>query len=377
MTLDHLSRTATPAITVSRPERTEAATRTSAPPLPLAGLSRPRPGADATVRRRVSVRGRPGADKLTLESPEPAKLADDEEELIAAVDAKTAQAWGQVVKQPLFSKLASLRDADGHIRLWTDGVHDLMTTGKYPGLAAAEFGYAVESLCTHLLGSSAAGWSLEYQVAAGRTRPDIVARKDGRTMWLDLTAGSTGSEKHIYTSKAWHMGTVCPYPHAEVTYQVLDLATQGLIAKNAALEDSGNPVATDVDPEALDAEVKAAQQLLAARLEDWKKRFPPLIRQNVRSAGKYGDAPDRDARARKGLISWLNTAFGTALDADALTDLRTAGSVLVALGMGPETYGFVTASVSRAAGVAYLQANDPKLLQPEAPATPDVEMGEV
>jgi hypothetical protein len=327
--------------------------------VPLTGLAR------SPIQRRVSVRGRPGPGGLTLENPAPTTLDADAEKLITAVDAKTAQAWGQVVSQPLFTQLSALANSDGHIQLWVDGVRELMSSGRYPGLAAAEFGYAVESLCTHLLGASAEGWALEYQVAAGRTRPDIVARKGGQTMWLDLTAGSPGSHGHIYASKNWHFPNVCPYPHAEITYNVLDLGVQQVIAKNAALEHSGKPVATDVDPAALNAEVAAAQKLLADRLANWRARFVEVIRQEVRTVGKYGTiVADPDASARAGFLRWLNTTFETELSPDVTTDLRTAGSVLVALGMTPKWFGFVTTSASLAAGVAFLQSNDPHLLQP-------------
>jgi hypothetical protein len=332
-------------------------------PVPVPGLALPR--AEPVIRRLVSVRGRPGSDGTSLEQPAPTALDAEAEELIAAVDAKTGQAWGQVIKQPLFSQLSALANADGHISLWTEGVRDLMRTGSYPGLAAAEFGYAVESLCTHLLGASAAGWSLEYQVAAGRTRPDIVARKATRTIWLDLTAGSTVSHGHIYTSKNWQFGNVCPWPHAEITYPVLDFATLGVIKKNAVLEDAGKPIASDVDPAALNAEVAAAQKLLAARLENWKTRFPPAIRENVRTVRDYGTIlADRDTPARAGFIGWLNDTFGTALQAGNVQDLRTAGSVLAALDMPPQTFGFVSTTTSKASGVAFLQSNDPNLLQP-------------
>jgi hypothetical protein len=337
----------------------------------------PRAGARAEdpIRRLVSVRGRYGVTQA-LESP--TKLDDDVELLIQAVDAKTQQAWRQVLAQPLFSKLAGLASADGHIALWIAGVDDLRQVGHYPGLMAAEFGYAVESLSTHLLGSGAAGWTLDYQVAAGRTRPDIVARKDARTVWLDLTAGSTASSGHIYSSKGWHSPAVCPWPHAEITYPALDAATAGIIRSNAQQEAAGKPVSTDVDPEALEAEVAAARELLAARMANWKSRFPAAIREHMKAVRRQARPEvDRDTPTRAGLIQWLNTTFGTRLDPGSHEDLRTAGSVLAALDMTPTSFGFVTSTASAARGVAYLLSHDPDLLQPAATGgAVDVEMGE-
>ncbi len=112
-------------------------------------------------------------------------------------------------------------------------------------VGAAQFGYAVETLATQLLGIAAAGWALSYQVASGNNRPDIVATKYDRTVWLNLTAGSPVSAAHIYRLEGWHDVSGCPSPHVEIVDDQYSPARLDAMPDNAELEQADKPKATE------------------------------------------------------------------------------------------------------------------------------------
>lgn len=359
------------------------------------------------VRRRVSLRGHP--DQVDEQSK---KFGTDAEKLLEAVDAATGKAYNQVLNRPLFTGLEGLAKADGYVRLWVERVGDELDGA--PGAAtAAQFGYAIESLATKLLGGQAEGWALSYQVSAGSTRPDIVAKKDGLTMWVDLTADlSTG---HIYRLKQWDKLNVCQFPHAEVTYESLDRGARAVLLTNARAERAGTPNNSLVDSTALQEQIRKAQERLVANRIRWKQKHKHALDElpTVRFYAKT-DESDADARARRGVLLWLTETFRTAkpfaMERDSTTSgarrrprpkvrtgpydrpvatsysrvspesedhakdrrivekkqqqseaeqARLAGSILKVLGKNPDSYGFWVASVSEARGIAFLQEHDP------------------
>ncbi len=367
-----------------------------------------RPVADdgRVIRRRVSVRGHPN------------HLQDGKfgnaEDLLDAVDAATTKAFGQVVSRPLFTGLEDLVATNGYIGLWVERVREELG-GAAGAATAAQFGYAIESLTTYLLGDSAAGWSLTYQVSAGPTRPDIVAKKGDAIMWLDLTAEP--SARHIYTLKNWHQPKVCPYPHAEITYTPFDGGTRAVVLKSGAAELSGKPNGTVIDPVALQQQVAAARLRLAANKKRWKEKYVPLLERKTNSAlqARKLDPASADVRARNAVFTWLNQVFPKAAPFDLVKlddgggrrrprthtkvargpydrptarsfsrvtpeteeeaearrqreseqqqreteQARLAGSILSALGVNPAVFGLWFASVSEARGIAFLQEQDP------------------
>ena len=248
-------------------------------------------GSGSVIRRKVSVRGH--AHHLQSDQT----LGTDAEKLIAAIDAATAKAYGQVLNRPLFTGLEDLVKTDGHIGLWIERVNEEIG-GAAGAATAAQFGYAIEALTTYLLGGDAEGWKLTYQVASGNTRPDIVASKGTDVMWVDLTAAP--SAFHIYTLKSWNNPRVCQFPHAEVTYAPLDGGTRSVIVKNATLEVSGKPLTSVVDAKALQEQVAEAGRRLRANRVRWASKYRESLKESAKTAASFGkkDPASADPRAR-------------------------------------------------------------------------------
>lgn len=378
--------------------------------LPVAGLATPRerpvgktpvpqagtPGTGGVIRRRVSVRGAHGpADPFgrSLMNPAPTAFDQDAENLLTIVDTTTGTSLNQIINRPLFTGLEELVDASGYLALWVRKLKDAVNRGYTAGLSSAQFGYAIETLACHLLGSSQAGWTLDYQIASGSTRPDIVATKGTRQVWLDLTADSALSVAHIYAIKRWDRSNVCPYPHAEVVYPPMSGGVVATIIANAKLELAGNPPAAQVDATAIQASVRAAEAKLRQDVARWKTSYAAQFRLEVSpsTANRRGDSgtdPDGDARA--GVFDWFNRNLGTMytshrrvvgaagrgrrqrwakgqkpraaptrdVDPKLTSDSAEAGSVLMVLGIAPAAYGIVDGTPSQARGIAFLTKLD-------------------
>lgn len=325
-----------------------------------------RPAAPASVplsvQRRVSVRG--GFD--SSHTYRELKHHDSStEQLITEVDRKTDQARLQVINRPMFTGLDDLVRDDGHVGLWVRSWRTAASSplGTYPGLAAGEYGYAVESLATHLLGKSAAGWALAYQIAAGSTRPDIVAMKGSVTVWLDLTADSAASQKHIYTNKRWHDYSVCPYPHAEIVYPPVDMGAMALMLANARLELKGTPPSSTINTKSIAKRIKEAREKRERRMNRWKQRLGPAFGTTLPGVGKHRKKADPEKAARAGVLKYLSVAGVRELVEGNVEDMRVAASVVVCLGRTPKTYGLQSWTGSKALGIAYLERYAKSLTQ--------------
>lgn len=375
-----------------------AARTTSRPAERPRGVLRPAPvpsAPDATpgfVRRLVPNRGHPEHLDGTNAFAEA-----DSNALVRAVDDATQQAYDQILTRPLFTGLEALVETSGYLSAWVESVREEADGTARAGTATArQFGYAVETLTTHLLGGSKDGWTLAYQVTAGTTRPDVVATKRDRVMWLDLTAHPSAG--HIYLLKSWHDTRVCPYPHAEITYPELDAGTRAVLIGNAREEIAGRPKAGAVDTDALRAQVAAAKERHAANLARWRAAYGAAVSDRVLGA-RPTDLAVQDLARRDAVYDWLGRTFPGAdfvrehspspggrvrtrrhtyrdhpyarpggPDDVAVEELepqpspeqaRLAASILVALGLLPKTYGFSMASASAAQGVAFLEEHDP------------------
>jgi len=378
--------------------------------LPVAGLLTPRerpdgetpdvqtvpPGAASVIRRRVSVRGAHGPLDLfgrSLMNPAPTAFDQDAENLLTIVDDTTGTALNQIINRPLFTGLEELVDASGYLALWVRKMKDAISRGYTAGLSSAQFGYAIETLACHLLGTSQAGWTLDYQIASGSTRPDIVATKGTRQVWLDLTADSALSVAHIYTIKRWDRSNVCPYPHAEVVYPPMSGGVMATMVANAKLEMAGNPPAAQVDANAIQASVRAAEAKLRQDIARWRTAYAAPFRLEVApsTANQRGDSgTDPDGEARASVFDWFNRnlrtmytshrrAVGAAgrgrrqrwakgekprmaptrdVDPKLTSESAEAGSVLMVLGFAPAAYGIVDGTPSRARGIAFLSKLD-------------------
>jgi hypothetical protein len=378
--------------------------------VPVAGLLMPRerplgattaaptgsPGPAGVIRRRVSVRGAHGpADPFgrSLMNPAPMAFDQDAENLLTIVDNTTGTALHQIINRPLFTGLEELVEASGYLALWVRKMKDAVTRGYTAGLSSAQFGYAIETLACHLLGSSQGGWTLDYQIASGSTRPDIVATKGIRQVWLDLTADSALSVAHIYTIKRWDRSNVCPYPHAEVVYPPMSGGVMATVIANAKLEMAGNPPAAQVDAHAIQASVRAAEAKLRQDVARWRTSYAAPFRMEVSPsrANQRGDSgTDPDGEARAAVFDWFNRNLGTRytshrrvvggtgrgqrqrwakgekpraaptrdVDPKLTSESAEAGSVLGVLGFAPAAYGIVDGTPSRARGIAFLTKLD-------------------
>ena len=354
------------------------------------------PTAPSVIRRRVSVRGAHGPiDPFghTLMNPAPTAFDQDAENLLTIVDNTTGTALHQILNRPLFTGLEELVEASGYLALWVRKMKDAVNRGYTAGLSSAQFGYAIETLACHLLGTSQAGWTLDYQIASGSTRPDIVATKGFRQVWLDLTADSALSVAHIYTIKRWDRSNVCPYPHAEVVYPPMSGGVMATIIANAKLELAGNPPAAQVDAHAIQASVRAAEAKLRQDVARWRTTYAGPFRLEVppSTVNRRGDSgTDPDGEARAGVFDWFNRNLGTRytshrraggatgrgrrqrwatganpraaptrdVDPQQTSDSAEAGSVLGVLGFTPAAYGIVDGTPSRARGIAFLTKID-------------------
>lgn len=378
--------------------------------LPVAGRLAPRTGpvGDAAVaqsatpemasviRRRVSVRGAHGPLDIfgrSLMNPAPMAFDQDAENLLTIVDNTTGTALNQIINRPLFTGLEELVDASGYLALWVRKMKDAVTRGYTAGLSSAQFGYAIETLACHLLGAGQAGWTLDYQIASGSTRPDIVATKGTRQVWLDLTADSALSVAHIYTIKRWDRSNVCPYPHAEVVYPPMSGGVMATIIANAKLELAGNPPAAQVDANAIQASVRAAEAKLRQDVARWRTTYAAPFRMEVSpsTVNQRGDSgTDPDGEARADVFDWFNRNLGTMytshrravgaagrgrrqrwakgqkprtaptrdVDPKLTSECAEAASVLMVLGFAPAAYGIVEGTPSRARGIAFLTKLD-------------------
>lgn len=405
-----------PAPAEDRPAHREPAVRREAAiALPVAGrLLTKRPGTvDTTlrprsvapshdtgtvVRRRVSVRGdHTPADMFgqrQLIQPEPVAFDADVENLLTVVDNTTTTALQQILNRPLFTGLEALVDLSGYLTLWVRKMKDAVARGFAAGLSSAQFGYAIETLACHLLGASQGGWQLSYQIASGSTRPDIVATKGQRQVWIDLTADSALSVAHIYTIKRWHQSNICPYPHAEVVYPPLTGAEMMVMMANAKLEQAGQAPAAQVDAQALQASVQAAAAKLQQDVARWRGSYAAPFRMEVKPSavnqrGDSGTDPDGEARAE--VFQWFNRNMGThytshknsnlgargrgqrqrwakgqkpkidpfqRADPKLTAESAEAASVLMVLGIQPTQYGIVNGTPTQARGIAFLTKLD-------------------
>lgn len=354
------------------------------------------PGGASIIRRRVSIRGAHGpvdAFGQSLMNPAPTAFDQDAENLLTIVDTTTGTALHQIINRPLFTGLEELVEASGYLALWVRKMRDAVTRGYTAGLSSAQFGYAIETLACHLLGASQGGWTLDYQIASGSTRPDIVATKGHRQVWLDLTADSALSVAHIYTIKRWDRGTVCPHPHAEVVYPPMSGGVMATMIGNARLEMAGNPPAAQVDAHAIQASVRAAEAKLGQDIARWRTAYAARFRLEVSpsTVNRHGDTgTDPDGEARADVFTWFNRNLGTMytshrrtvgaagrgqrqrwargekprmaptrdVDPKLSSESAEAGSVLMVLGFNPAGYGIVDGTPSRARGIAFLTKLD-------------------
>lgn len=126
----------------------------------------------------------------------------------------------------------------GYLGTWVTTFNQFLTEGTVPSFFYARYGYAIETIATHLFSQVALSpYTVSSQVTAGATRPDFVVSKDGAELaWLDIT--STASKDHIKKKQGSGWSTK-PYV-AEILYNMpapsdfLNTAKKGLTAEQLA-----------------------------------------------------------------------------------------------------------------------------------------------
>lgn len=255
-------------------------------------------------------------------------------------------AYNFVVTVPSLGAYAGL---DGRTAKWARDWDDHLN-GRRPGLLAASFGYAIESLVSDPNSSycpgAPVGYSVLTQVVSGGTRPDLVLVKKGQTShaaWADLTAAN--SVDHIFTKDGWSSKV---NNFAEITYPSLDLATLALMKQNAG---NTGPI----------SQKEFKKRMKAAQLEYEK---------NKKLWTDFGDAVtglaniEKQNYSREMLALFPGTKQGIIeailINKLSLTSLdkKLVPSILAAIGINPTSWGYTTGtSMSVKAGEAWLIDN--------------------
>lgn len=293
-----------------------------------------------------------GEDKQTTEDGKAT------EEYANKLNVEVQKAWAAVQAGPL---LGSEWNIDGHTQLWIDKMTDFAKTGEDPGGLHTTFGYVVESLVSGPLKPEApAGYQVVTQGARGGTRPDFILRKGFQDVgWLDLTASK--SKGHIF-DKAGGWEQVPSI--AEITYPSIEQeqiqAMKGKVKYNKESDsyESAKLSFEGIDPNEMKKRIAEAKAALEAKKANWKNSFTSWL---LPAATLKADPIFRDERRRAKtktiLKANLKLAEHPELEEAALSD-KVVTAMLAALGLRPQTYGFVD-SVSVTTGLSYLQELDP------------------
>jgi hypothetical protein len=99
----------------------------------------------------------------------------------------------------------------GYVSLWHDRIAAYFADDSATQFLATSFGYAVEQLTVakieagKLADTLPAGWRVEFQLATGHTRPDIVVFDDNRTDvgWFDITSERSRGHIKNKTGSQW------------------------------------------------------------------------------------------------------------------------------------------------------------------------------
>ena len=131
------------------------------------------------------------------------------------VDSKVGAAVGIIDSDPT---LKHVKIDSGYIDAWQKTLREYMANpAQVPAFFFARYGYAVETIATHLLPSKHDDLDVLLQISYGHTRPDIVAQApNGDEAWVDIT--SSASYGHI-TKKQGSGWSNRPYV-AEVLYDM-------------------------------------------------------------------------------------------------------------------------------------------------------------
>lgn len=122
---------------------------------------------------------------------------DDIRALVEELDSCVGTAKGIVDSNPMLKGVDG-RDG-GYLGTWVSAFSEFLADkeGNVPSFFYARYGYAIETIATHLfLAKNHRGYKVHTQAAQGSTRPDfIIAKGNQHHAWIDIT--SSASEGHI------------------------------------------------------------------------------------------------------------------------------------------------------------------------------------
>lgn len=271
---------------------------------------------------------------------------------IESVKVSIDKAYQYILQNPGLGVLAQL---DGHTTHWVLTWNTYLHSGTSQ-LAAAAFGYAIESLVS-IKGSPfrvtpPGGYDIVFQAVKGMTRPDIVLTHGGvEVAWFDLTASD--SPLHIFTQKVgWSTRTNI----AEITYPSTCITTLNSISTSLS-----TGISVDFDAREIDREIRF-QRFHEKQL---RQRFKEM---GLDLKGQFvGKMPSkREAGGDVACQNWTkkNLKARGPFKGHTLSNEQVT-AILYALGLNPGTYGFDN-SVSQSVG-EYLLRNILNIPQVSAP----------
>lgn len=269
------------------------------------------------------------------------------------VDAAVQWAYDYVVSAPGLGALAAYRNTHGHIDQWLRVWNQQMTVGV-PGGVSMQFGYAVETITEIRLqqtgGGVPAGYVAQTQAAIGSTRPDYLLLRQSDLAYagaVDITASNSAG--HIHGKIGW----LTLFPRfCESVYPSLTPATEAVMRLNFLAGNVGpmTPQQAAAAQAQAAANIQERNRILASMNAHFQNSMDTA---NIMSGGRLqrGGDPLMVANARRGAVQqWMQAQFN-------LGDLRTAASLLAALGHNPTAFGLEGYTASESTAVAFLNAH--------------------
>jgi len=269
----------------------------------------------------------------------------------AAFNEAVKHAYEYAITVPSLGPYAKL---NGYTELWAQKWSDFLAN-RQPKLMAATFGYVIESLVSEegsgFRPSPPSGCSVIPQVAVGSTRPDLVLalRKGGTQIaWLDLTA--SGSVDHIFDKDNWQ--SKIPI-FAEVSYPSLDPGVLAFMKQNK--DNTGS-----LSREEFEKRRQKAIEDYNVRKDYWLKIGEQF--QYSRLSKEVGVSREVQQLSPEIPRRYIRQKLQEYFKVDMPIEEKLVPSILVALGVSPVSWGYVTGyASSERAGEAWLVDNDPSL----------------
>lgn len=244
------------------------------------------------------------------------------ERVVAKVDELVAQA------RELALDWSSFKDSEsGYLKSWAETAEAYFSNpDEVKEFLHARFGYAVETLCCQGLNVKEEGLTVNFQVASGMTRPDIVLTdpdsKEAEVAWIDITASDSTGHIKKKAGSGWATRPVV----AEVTYPSLDPTELLQHNSSAILQGIGQ---LNLKKHAVS---QAHKELAMENLQD---DFDMFI---ADSEHNFSSSSGNQSKKKKAVTGFFE-AQGL-LSADSKHSQQTAKSALVKMGKTPGHFGY-------------------------------------